>query len=93
MDNDQCSLWRAFAKSPVSVILIVYTFIAAWFVGGLTTFHIYLICTNQVLISSFTLFMFVNIIDALSLSKKLTIVRADNIRELSVSIRGKNESL
>lgn len=48
MDAYDCSLWRAFLKSPVSGILVLYTFIAAWFVGGLTAFHIYLIFTNQV---------------------------------------------
>eukprot|EP00268_Persea_americana_P007248 TRINITY_DN1266_c0_g4_i1.p1 TRINITY_DN1266_c0_g4~~TRINITY_DN1266_c0_g4_i1.p1 ORF type:complete len:423 (-),score=49.94 TRINITY_DN1266_c0_g4_i1:450-1718(-) len=48
-----CSLWRAFMKSPVSGILIVYTFVAAWFVGGLTAFHLYLICTNQTTYENF----------------------------------------
>ncbi|CAA6659644.1 unnamed protein product [Spirodela intermedia] len=48
-----CSLWRAYLKSPVSGILILYTFIAAWFVGGLTSFHAYLICTNQTTYENF----------------------------------------
>ncbi|PON57009.1 Zinc finger, DHHC-type, palmitoyltransferase [Parasponia andersonii] len=48
-----CNVWRALIKSPVSGILILYTFIAAWFVGGLTVFHLYLICTNQTTYESF----------------------------------------
>ncbi|KAG6788042.1 hypothetical protein POTOM_004095 [Populus tomentosa] len=52
MDTDHCDIWRAFLKSPVSGILVLYTFICAWFVGGLTAFHLYLICTNQVAIFS-----------------------------------------
>lgn len=35
-------------KTPASIVLIVYTFISMWFVGGLTAFHLYLISTNQV---------------------------------------------
>lgn len=42
------NLWRAMSRDIVSVILIVYCFVAVWFVGGLTVFHVYLICTNQV---------------------------------------------
>lgn len=49
MDTNECSLWRAILRSPFSAILILYTFVAAWFVGGLTAFHLYLISTNQVI--------------------------------------------
>lgn len=52
MDTHRCKLGRAIMKSPVSGILILYTFIAVWFVGGLTSFHLYLISTNQVSVSS-----------------------------------------
>ncbi|KAJ0974622.1 hypothetical protein J5N97_016587 [Dioscorea zingiberensis] len=49
----ECSLWRAILRSPVSAILILYTFVAAWFVGGLTAFHLYLICSNQTTYENF----------------------------------------
>ena len=42
------TVWRALQKSPASAFLMAYAFLATWFVGGLTTFHIYLISTNQV---------------------------------------------
>ena len=32
----------------ISVILIIYSFVSIWFVGGLTIFHVYLMSTNQV---------------------------------------------
>lgn len=54
MDAEDTSIWKAMIKTPASMVLIIYTFIAVWFVGGLTAFHLYLISTNQVT-HSFTL--------------------------------------
>ncbi|KAL1531553.1 putative protein S-acyltransferase 7 [Salvia divinorum] len=53
MIKDETSIWRAMIKTPASMALIVYTFIAVWFVGGLMTFHLYLICTNQTTYENF----------------------------------------
>ncbi|KAK9951290.1 hypothetical protein M0R45_006745 [Rubus argutus] len=47
------NLWRTMSRDIVSVILIVYCFVAVWFVGGLTVFHVYLICTNQTTYENF----------------------------------------
>lgn len=48
MHSEDTSIWRALIKTPASIVLIIYTFLSVWFVGGLTVFHLYLISTNQV---------------------------------------------
>ncbi|XP_010250452.1 PREDICTED: probable protein S-acyltransferase 7 [Nelumbo nucifera] len=53
MDAEYCNVWKALLRSPLSGILILYTFLAVWFVGGLTAFHLYLICTNQTTYENF----------------------------------------
>ncbi|XP_058757261.1 probable protein S-acyltransferase 6 [Vicia villosa] len=46
-NSEDISIWKAMIKTPASIALIIYSFIAVWFVGGLTVFHTYLISTNQ----------------------------------------------
>ncbi|KAK8290471.1 hypothetical protein V6Z11_D07G261400 [Gossypium hirsutum] len=48
MASEETTTWRAMIQTPTSIVLIVYTFISMWFVGGLTAFHLYLISTNQI---------------------------------------------
>ncbi|XP_047316891.1 probable protein S-acyltransferase 7 [Impatiens glandulifera] len=47
MNSKHITVWKAMAKTPASIVLIIFTFLAFWFVGGLTVFHLYLISTNQ----------------------------------------------
>ncbi|KAL5791553.1 hypothetical protein ACOSP7_000147 [Xanthoceras sorbifolium] len=47
MNGEGVSIWKAMTKTPASIVLLVYSFISVWFVGGLTAFHTYLISTNQ----------------------------------------------
>lgn len=48
VDSEHCSVWQAVCRSPIAGLLVMYTFIVCWFVGGLTLFHMYLIASNQV---------------------------------------------
>ncbi|KAK8952363.1 putative S-acyltransferase [Platanthera zijinensis] len=53
MDAEETNIWKAMSKTPASILLIIYTFIAVWFVGGLSVFHFYLIATNQTTYENF----------------------------------------
>lgn len=44
---------KAMSKDILSDVLIVYCFITMWFVGGLSVFHFYLICSNQTTYENF----------------------------------------
>ncbi|KAF5750336.1 DHHC-type zinc finger family protein putative isoform 1 [Tripterygium wilfordii] len=47
------SIWKAMSHDVLSDLLIVYCFVAVWFVGGLTFFHFYLVCKNQTTYENF----------------------------------------
>ncbi|KAH1151450.1 hypothetical protein GLYMA_16G145900v4 [Glycine max] len=53
MEAEETTIWKAMIKTPASIVLIIYTFISMWFVGGLTAFHLYLISTNQTTYENF----------------------------------------
>eukprot|EP00252_Welwitschia_mirabilis_P010289 TRINITY_DN23488_c0_g1_i1.p1 TRINITY_DN23488_c0_g1~~TRINITY_DN23488_c0_g1_i1.p1 ORF type:complete len:442 (-),score=68.61 TRINITY_DN23488_c0_g1_i1:562-1887(-) len=53
MDDNECTLWQAMKHSPASIVLMIYTFVAVWFVGGLSLFHLYLISINQTTYENF----------------------------------------
>lgn len=58
-------MMMAIQRSPVSGILIMYTFVICWFVGGLTTFHLYLISSNQV---SYIFYLLLRLVFSLDLA-------------------------
>ncbi|KAL8478496.1 hypothetical protein ACS0TY_030401 [Phlomoides rotata] len=53
MDSEKSSIWKAMTNTPASIVLIIYTFLSLWFVGGLSIFHLYLISTNQTTYENF----------------------------------------
>lgn len=81
-NTEQITIWKAMAKSPASIALIVYTFIAVWFVGGLSVFHLYLMSTNQVkLMFTCCVAWWMYYVSCLS-----TVLFVDDIWELQVSL-------
>ncbi|CAO2179830.1 unnamed protein product [Urochloa humidicola] len=52
-DAEHLSIWKALARTPASIVLIIYCFLCVWFVGGLSVFHLYLMSTNQTTYENF----------------------------------------
>ncbi|KAL0316701.1 UNVERIFIED_CONTAM: putative protein S-acyltransferase 4 [Sesamum radiatum] len=51
--HEKDNVWKAITSDILSDFLIIYCFIAVWFVGGLSVFHFYLISTNQTTYENF----------------------------------------
>lgn len=81
MRKEHCTIWKAVEHSPVSGALLMYTFVICWFVGGLTTFHLYLISSNQVFyIFCYLIYLSFSLDDAISQqSVILFLLHADDI--------------
>ncbi|CAI5953370.1 unnamed protein product [Closterium sp. NIES-64] len=47
------TVWQALGQAPMAAVLMAYTFLAVWFVGGLSAFHLYLMSTNQTTYENF----------------------------------------
>ncbi|OWM79361.1 hypothetical protein CDL15_Pgr003534 [Punica granatum] len=53
MHGEETTVWKALIKTPASIVLIIYSFLLVWFVGGLTVFHSCLISRNQTTYENF----------------------------------------
>lgn len=51
--GDRLSVWSAMGRGYMAVVLMGFTFIIVWFVGGLTGFHTFLISRNQTTYENF----------------------------------------
>ncbi|KAJ6700219.1 ZINC FINGER DHHC DOMAIN CONTAINING PROTEIN [Salix purpurea] len=51
--NGKQNVWKNITHDILADFLMVYCFMSVWFVGGLTAFHSYLICTNQTTYENF----------------------------------------
>ncbi|KAJ6408449.1 hypothetical protein OIU84_011711 [Salix udensis] len=51
--NGKRNVWKNITHDILADFLMVYCFMSVWFVGGLTAFHSYLICTNQTTYENF----------------------------------------
>ncbi|XP_020101349.1 probable protein S-acyltransferase 4 isoform X2 [Ananas comosus] len=52
-NNYPGSIWNVMKREVLSLVLMIYTFVTVWFIGGLTIFHLYLIGTNQTTYENF----------------------------------------
>ncbi|ERN17362.1 probable protein S-acyltransferase 7 [Amborella trichopoda] len=55
MSETDAGLFNVMGRMPETVALSLFSFVIIWFLGGLTTFHLYLIAINQTAYENFRL--------------------------------------